>query len=88
LHLISKARFSTRVVAGTSFAGHFVQLQRLSGSRWVTIKRSRLNSGSLAIFGASLLPHGRSAIRIAMSVNQAGPGYLAGFSRTLVYRRG
>jgi hypothetical protein len=87
LHLISKARFSTKVVARNSFAGHFVQLQRLSGSRWVTIKRARLNGSSLAIFRASLLPHGRSTIRIAMSVNQAGPGYLAGFSRTLVYRR-
>jgi hypothetical protein len=87
LHLISKARFSTKVVARNSFAGHFVQLQRLSRSRWVTIKRARLNGSSLAIFRASLLPHGRSTIRIAMSVNQAGPGYLGGFSRTLVYHR-
>jgi len=87
LHVISKARFSTKVVARNSFAGHFVQLQRLSGTRWVTIKRTRLNGSSLAIFRASLLPHGSSSIRIAMSVNQAGPGYLAGFSRTLVYHR-
>jgi hypothetical protein len=88
LRVISKARFSSRVTARSSLAGHFVQLQRLSGSRWVTVKRTRLNSSSLAIFRASLLPHGRSTIRVAMSVNQAGPGYLAGFSRTLVYRRG
>jgi hypothetical protein len=88
LHVITKRRFSTRVIARNSFAGHFVQLQRLSGSRWVTVKRARLNGSSLAIFRASLLPHGRSTIRIAMSVNQAGPGYLGGFSRTLVYRRG
>ncbi len=26
-------------------------------------------------------------LRIAMSVNQAGAGYLAGFSRTIVFRR-
>ena len=88
LHLISKARFSTRVVARNSFAGHFVQLQRLSGTRWVTIKRARLNASSLAMFRVSLLPRGSSTIRIAMSVNQAGPGYLVGFSRTLVYHRG
>jgi hypothetical protein len=30
----------------------------------------------------------RSApLQMVMSVNQAGPGYLAGFSRTIVYRR-
>jgi phosphodiesterase/alkaline phosphatase D-like protein len=81
-------RLSTHVVAGTSFAGRFVQLQRLSGSRWVTVKRTRLNGSSTAFFRPTLLPHGRSTIRIAFSVNQAGPGYLAGFSRQLVYRRG
>jgi phosphodiesterase/alkaline phosphatase D-like protein len=81
------ARLSTHVVAGTSLAGRFVQLQRLSGTRWVTVKRSRLNGSSTAFFRAALLPHGRSTIRIALSVNQAGPGYLAGFSRQLVYRR-
>jgi hypothetical protein len=31
---------------------------------------------------------GNSALRFAFSVNQAGAGYLAGFSRTLVYHRG
>jgi hypothetical protein len=34
------------------------------------------------------LPLGTSALRFAFSVNQAGAGYLAGFSRTLVYHRG
>ncbi len=87
LRVITKARLSTRIVAGTSFAGRFVQLQRLSNGRWVTVKRGRLNAKSSAIFQASALPRGRSTIRIAMSVNQAGPGFLAGFSRTIVYRR-
>jgi hypothetical protein len=35
----------------------------------------------------SALPRGRSTIRIAFSVNQAGPGYLGGFSRQLHFRR-
>jgi hypothetical protein len=48
----------------------------------------RLNNKSTAIFHASALPHRTSTIRIAMSVNQAGPGYLAGISRTLAYHRG
>jgi hypothetical protein len=29
----------------------------------------------------------RGTFRIVMSVNQAGPGYLGGISRTIVYRR-
>jgi hypothetical protein len=88
LRRASGGRLSTHVVAGTSFVGRFVQLQRLSGNRWVTVKRTRLNSSSNVFFRATLLPRGRSTIRIAFSVNQAGPGYLAGFSRQLVYRRG
>src|SRR5262249_5174863 len=70
-------RFSTPVSAGaTSFAGKQVQFQRQSGSRWVTVKRQRLNGNSTTIFPASLLPKGRQTVRVAMSVNQAGPGYL------------
>jgi hypothetical protein len=65
-----------------------VQLQRLRSGRWITVRRTRLNARSSATIGAGALPRGRSTIRIAMSVNQAGPGYLAGFSRTIGYRRG
>lgn len=86
--MITKARFSTRVVASASFAGKRVQLQRqVAGGRWVTVARARLSAKSSAIFAATSLPAGASTIRIAMSVNQAGPGYLAGFSRTLDYKR-
>ena len=51
------------------------------------MKQTRLNANSVAIFSAKLLPQGRSTIRVAMSVNQAGPGYLGGKSRTLTYTR-
>jgi len=87
LHLISKARFETHLSAGSPLAGRSVQLQRLSNGRWSTLKRERLNANSTAIFSAKLLPRGTSTIRIALSVNQAGAGLLAGFSRELVYRR-
>ena len=88
LRKITKARFSTRVVASSLFAGKSVQLQRaLPGGRWQTVARARLNAKSAAIFAAATLPHGTSTIRIAMSVNQAGAGYLGGFSRTLDYKR-
>jgi hypothetical protein len=85
---ITGARFSAHVAAATSFAGKQVKFQRLSDAKWVTLRQSRLNARSTAVFPASLLPHGTSTVRVAMSVNQAGPGYLGGLSRTLVYRRG
>ncbi len=79
--------FSTRVRGVRSFAGRTVQLQRRSATgRWITIKRVRLNGRSAASIRATL-PRGRSVLRIAMSVNQAGAGYLAGFSRLIVVRR-
>lgn len=84
---IGRARFFTRVVAARSFSGRRVKLQRrTSAGRWVTVKRVRLKRGSAATFRVRLR-RGTSRLRIVMSVNQAGPGYLAGISRTIVYRR-
>ena len=79
--------FVTRVYAGRSMARKQVQLQRLSQfGQWVTIKRVSLDLNSRAQFRAAL-PFGVSRLRIAMSVNQAGVGYLAAFSREITYRR-
>ena len=84
VHLASGARVTVRVVAPTSFAGRVVQLQRLGAHGWKTVARSRLATGSTTTFHTRVLPTGRSTIRVAMSVNQAGRGYLAGFSGALV----
>jgi len=79
--------FVTRVYSGRSMARKQVQLQRRSRfGQWVTIKRVTLDLNSRARFGA-VLPLGVSRLRIAMSVNQAGAGYLAAFSREISYRR-
>jgi plastocyanin len=79
--------FVTRVFAGRSMARKQVQLQRFSSfGQWVTIKRVSLDLNSRARFQA-LLPIGANRLRIAMSVNQAGAGYLAAFSKEIVYRR-
>jgi hypothetical protein len=79
--------FVTRVFAGRSMARKQVQLQRFSSfGQWVTIKRVSLDLNSRARFQATL-PVGTSRLRIAMSVNQAGAGYLAAFSKEIVYRR-
>ena len=79
--------FITRVYAGRSMARKQVQLQRLSRfGQWVTIKMVALDLNSRARFRAAL-PIGSHRLRIAMSVNQAGVGYLAAFSREITYRR-
>jgi hypothetical protein len=82
---IGRARFATRVVGARSFRGRVVKLQRRrSAGRWATVKRIRLKRRSAATFRTRLR---RGTFRIVMSVNQAGPGYLGGISRTIVYRR-
>ncbi len=84
---ITGARFATKVAGASSFAGKQVKLQRKSGDQWVTVAFRRLSSSSGAVFPAALLPQGTSTIRVALSVNQAGPGYLGGLSRELTVRR-
>jgi hypothetical protein len=88
LRVITGRRFTTRVTAAKSFAGKVVQFQRLlPGNRWQTIAKAKLSAKSSAVFPASTLPRGSSLVRVAMSVNQSGAGYLGGFSRTLSYHR-
>jgi len=53
----------------------------------VTIKRGRLNRTSHASFKVALLPLGRSTVRVVMSINQAGAGYLGGKSHTITVTR-
>ena len=82
-----KGRFSTAVQSGASHAGRSVIAQRLSRfGQWVTLKKVRLGGQSSAVFRLTL-PKGKSRIRIAMSVNQAGAGYLDGYSPTITVRR-
>ena len=83
----SAGRFSTHVAGVRSFKGRVVQLQRhRANGSWLTIARTRLGSGSIAAFSPQL-PRGRSVLRIAISAQQAGTGYLAGYSAGLAYRR-
>ena len=74
--------FVVRVAAGSSFAHRLVQLQRRTANGWSTIKRLKLSVRSRAEFRATL-PKGRSTLRIAFSINQAGAGYLGAISKTL-----
>jgi hypothetical protein len=80
---------TTRVVGTPTFAGHVLQLQRLTRGLWVTWKHVLLDSTGRATFSTSL-PGGRTLVRMAIGpfvpgINQAGPGYVAGYSRPATY---
>jgi len=84
---LTRQRIAAHVAAARSFAGRTAQRQRrLAGGGWRTIGRVRLNRNSTAVFHPAL-PRGRWTLRIAISVNQAGRGSLAGFSRPITIRK-
>lgn len=88
IRLITGDRLLIRALGASSLAGRKVKLQRLRPlGGWSTIATLRLNTNSGAVVEATSLPHGTSIVRVAMSDNEAGRGYLAGFSRTLSYHR-
>jgi hypothetical protein len=80
---LGNGRVQAHLAAGKSLRGRMVQLQRLSGSRWQTVAKQPLGPRSTATFS---VPPSRSLIRVAMSVNQAGKGFLGSTSHPLYYR--
>jgi plastocyanin len=75
-----------KVTANHSMAGHKVYIQRHTRfGEWVKIKRVILGSRSSRAFRLNLR-RGRYVLRAYMTINQAGPGYLDGISRSRVYR--
>jgi hypothetical protein len=84
LRRVSGRRVFTHVEIGRSLAGHTVKLQRLvAPGVWRTVEQGTLNRNGDAVLAADLPA---STLRVALSVNEAGAGYLAGFSRSLRYR--
>lgn len=73
---------------GTSFAGRAVQFQRLNSltGQWVTLKKVLLNSKSSARV-LYALPKGTNKLRVTMSVNQAGAGFLGTISPTVTWHQ-
>jgi plastocyanin len=80
--------FTARATSERSMAGKIVYLQRYSSvlGRWVTVKRVLLNSLGSRQFRATLRK-GWSRVRAYMTVNQAGAGYLDGWSGSLAVKR-
>jgi plastocyanin len=71
-----------------SFAGRFVYVQRQNRfGDWVRIKKVFLNRQGAKRFKLPGLPNGMNRLRILMSTNQAGSGYIFGTSQTLSFRR-
>jgi plastocyanin len=74
-----------KVKIGHSLEAHTVYLQRLTRfQEWIKIKSIRLSRSSSRLFHLRL--RGRYRLRAYITVNQAGPGYLDAWSRTVLYR--
>ena len=83
----SRGRLMTQVTAAVSFGRHVLQLQIFSQGQWATWKHVRLNANGQATF-KTRLPKGVSIVRMAIAplvpgIDQAAPGYLAGYSRQI-----
>jgi plastocyanin len=74
---------------GRSFAGKAVQLQRLNVAtgQWVTLRKPLLGSKSSVRITNLKLPKGVNRLRVTMSVNQAGAGFLGTISPTVTWRQ-
>jgi hypothetical protein len=84
IRVLGSGKVRAHAAAGTSFTRRFVQLQRrMPSGGWLTIAKQPLNRHSTTIFPASVLPSGGLRLRLAMSVNQAGSGYLGSVSPLL-----
>src|SRR5918992_103486 len=76
--------FVTSVKAGRSFARRWVYVQRKSSlGQWVNRKKVFLGSSGARRFRMDL-PRGRHILRMFLTTNQAGTGYIWSHSRTIV----
>lgn len=79
--------FFTKARGVRSYAGATLAFQRRNAfGQWVIVRRVTLGATSSATFTARL-PRGRSRVRMLLPLRQAGPGYVAGISRTLTLLR-
>ncbi len=83
LHQLSGGKLMATASAAKSFVGRSIQLQRMKGNVWTTVAKRQLGKGSTTVFTLHLPD---SMVRVAMSVNQAGAGYLGSTSHPLSYR--
>jgi plastocyanin len=71
-----------------SFGGRWVYIQRQNRfGDWVRVKKVTLNRQGAQRFKLRGLPNGMNRVRVYMTTNQAGTGYMLGTSQTLSFRR-
>ena len=81
------AWFVARVDAARSFKNRTLYVQRRSSlGQWVIVKRVRLGTPKTQRFKLPTLPSGTSRLRLFITVNQAGVGYLASSSNVMLVR--
>jgi plastocyanin len=79
-------RAVVNVRAARSMKGRKVYIQRFTKfHEWVKFRSVKLGSSSGSVFRFHL-KRGRYTLRAYMTINQAGTGYLEGYSRTIVLR--
>ena len=79
--------FVVRVDAARSFKNRWVYVQRRSSlGQWVNLRKVVIGTATSQRFKVEV-PRGLSRLRLFMTVNQAGVGYLASTSNTLLFRR-
>jgi plastocyanin len=80
--------FVVRARAAKSFSGRWVYVQRLNQfGQWVSLRKVYLNRQSTQRFKLTTLRPGLSRIRVYMTTNQAGAGYVFSSSQTIAVRR-
>ena len=78
---------TVKVKAARSMAGRKIYIQRFTRfHEWVKFRKVILNAKSSKRIRLRVR-RGRYVLRAYMTVNSAGPGYLDGISRTVVYRK-
>jgi plastocyanin len=87
LFSVSKRYGSVKVKSDRSLEGRKVYIQRFTRfHQWVKMRRVILGPSSQKLFRMRLKP-GRYTLRVFMSLNQVGAGYLDGYSPTRTFRR-
>lgn len=87
---VAAHRYSLRVYAAQSFAGKFATFQRFNGSRWISLKRVRLQRNSTNILPTVIssaafgwTSRSRPRVRAILPQLQAGSCYLPGTSNDI-----
>jgi len=78
--------YRAKATSDISYAGHYVYFQRYAPAigDWISLKRVYLGSTGAATFNVRMTTLRRNQVRVVLPDSQAGAGYLANVSRTLL----